>query len=128
MLFTKNKNLWNEKKDFLYIWLLQRIKEKKIENRTLDIFAFTDTHVCLNNPFSKISRITVFLSKFYIVISGTLIGSSMCFPCCSLCNIRAPQERTPNLRKKVYIRKMTFRFKLNIYMFFIKFPKFSLAF
>ena len=53
---------------------------KEIENRIMDRIAFLDTHVCVNNPNCKSSGIKIFLCKYYIVISDTLIGYWMYFP------------------------------------------------
>ena len=36
---------------------------------------FLDTHVCLNNPHWQSSGIIIFLSEYYIGISGKVVGS-----------------------------------------------------
>ena len=41
----------------------------------LDTTEFLDTHVCINNPHWQSSGIIIFLCKYYIVISDTLVGS-----------------------------------------------------
>ena len=46
----------------------------------MDRIAFLDTHVCVNNPNCQSSGIKIFLCKYYIVISDTLIGYWMYFP------------------------------------------------
>ena len=42
---------------------------------SLDTTEFLDTHVCINNPHWQSSGIIIFLCKYYIVISDTLVGS-----------------------------------------------------
>ena len=43
--------------------------------------AFLDSHVCINNPYRQSSGIIIFLRRYYVVISHTLIGSKMSFSC-----------------------------------------------
>ena len=50
----------------------------------LDTTAFLDTHVYINSPYWQSSGIIIFLCKYHIVISDTLLGSWMCFSCCLL--------------------------------------------
>ena len=42
---------------------------------SLNTIDFLDTYVCTNNPHWQSSRIIIFLWKYYIVISDTLVGS-----------------------------------------------------
>ena len=72
------KKLQNERKeDFLHIWLLQRITlyERGQKITSVGTIEFLDTHVCLNNPHLQSSGIIIFLSEYYIGISGKLVGS-----------------------------------------------------
>ena len=48
---------------------------KKVENQIFRRNWFLDTHVCMNNSRWKSSRTIIFLCKYYIVISDTLVGS-----------------------------------------------------
>ena len=84
VLFTKNKELWNEgKDDFLHIWLFQHITSYQ---RRLNHWGwkgipfsvkihFLDTHVCINNPYWQSSGVIIFFCKYYLVISDKLIDS-----------------------------------------------------
>ena len=48
---------------------------KEIEIRSLGTIEFIDTHVCINNPHWLTSGITIFLCKYEVVISDTLVVS-----------------------------------------------------
>ena len=48
---------------------------KEVEITSLETTDFLDTHVCINNPHWQSSGITLFLCKYYIVISDTLVRS-----------------------------------------------------
>ena len=39
----------------------------------LDTIAFLDKHICINSPHHQSRRIIIFLCKYYIVISDTLV-------------------------------------------------------
>ena len=71
---------------------------------SLYTIALLDMYACINNPFWQSSGIIIIIGKFYIVISGKLIGSWMCF-FVSRCNIiRASWEsKKKKLQKKVHI-------------------------
>ena len=47
----------------------------KVGKSYLGTIEFLDTHVRINNPHCQSSEIIIFLSKYYIVISDTLVGS-----------------------------------------------------
>ena len=49
--------------------------ERRQKITCLGTIEFLDTHVCINNPHRQSSGIIIFLSKYYIVISDTLVGS-----------------------------------------------------
>ena len=55
LLFTKNKELWNERKEVFCIHgcyiALRRYIAKEAENHIMDRNAFLDTDVGINNPF-----------------------------------------------------------------------------
>ena len=51
----------------------------------------------LHNPYWQSSRIIIILCKYYLVTSDTLIGSCMCFYCCSL---RESKKKRLSYRKK----------------------------
>ena len=87
VLFTKINKPWNERKeDFLYMQLLQRITlyQRRSKITPLNIIAFLDTHVYINNPYWQSRGIMIFLKRYYIVISDALICSQTCFSCCLL--------------------------------------------
>ena len=76
--FTKLKKSQNRRtEDSLHIWLLQRILLYKWRQKitSLNTIEFSDTYVFMNNPHWRNSGILTFLSKYYIVISDTLVGS-----------------------------------------------------
>ena len=50
------------------------VTKKEVEIRSLDTMKFLDTHVCINNPHWESSGIIIFLCKYSIVISDTLVG------------------------------------------------------
>ena len=51
---------------------------KEVENQIFrHSWVFRHTHVCVNNPHWQSSGIIIFLCKYYIVISDTLIGFSL---------------------------------------------------
>ena len=74
--FTK-KSQNRRTEDSLHIWLLQRITLYKWRQKitSLNTIEFLDTYVFMNNPHWQNSGILTFLSKYYIVISDTLVGS-----------------------------------------------------
>ena len=54
VLFTKNKKLWNERKEDFFVCIAAsayRVVSKEGENRIMDTIAFLDTHGCMNNPY-----------------------------------------------------------------------------
>ena len=72
------KKLWNEReKQFLHIWLLQHIMlyQRRQKITSLNTIEFLDTYAFINNPHQQSSGILIFLCKYYIVISDTLVGS-----------------------------------------------------
>ena len=50
----------------------------------MDTIVFLDTYLCVNNTYWQSNGIIIFLCKYYIFISETLIGYWMYFSCCSL--------------------------------------------
>ena len=87
LYYSLKKKLWNEKKQYLlYIRLLKRIRlyQRRYRTVSLDIIAFLDTNLSINNPFWQSSEIIILLSKYSIVIPDTLIGFRPCFSCSSL--------------------------------------------
>ena len=48
---------------------------KEVENHIFRYNEFLDTDVCVNNPLRQISGIIIFLSKYDIAISDTLVSS-----------------------------------------------------
>ena len=50
------------------------IISKEVENYALDTTEFLDTHVCINKPHWQSSGIIIFLCKYYIIISDTLVA------------------------------------------------------
>ena len=86
VLFTKNNaNYGMREKRFCVCMAASvcHVVSKEVENSILDTIAFLDPHICVNKPYWHRRGIIIFLCK-YIVISDTLIGSWMCFSCCSL--------------------------------------------
>ena len=65
-----------ENKIVLHIWLLQRITlyERRQKITSLGTIEFLDRHVCINKPHWQSREILIFLSKYCIVISDTLVG------------------------------------------------------
>ena len=66
-------------------------------------------HKCLRiNPYWQSSGIIIFLCKYYIVMSDTLLGSCMCFSIFALCNSIRTSWETENERlsyRKNYIEE-----------------------
>ena len=46
----------------------------EVENHILNTIEFLDTYVLMSNPHRQSSAILLFLYKYYIVISGALVG------------------------------------------------------
>ena len=46
----------------------------EVENHILNTIEFLDTYVLMSNPHRQSSAILLFLHKYYIVISGALVG------------------------------------------------------
>ena len=97
---------------------------------------FLDTHVCINNPHWQSSEIIVFLCKYYIVISNTLIGWRVLFVPRSNIIIASWETKTEGLtyRKKVHTRKIRVRnitflaVHPSFYVIFLAFFVYSLPF
>ena len=51
------------------------VTSNEAEMTSLDPIEFLDKHICINNPHHQSSRIIIFLGKYYIVISDTLVDS-----------------------------------------------------
>ena len=69
-----------ENKIFWHILTPQRITlyQMRYKIRSLDTIKFLDTHVCINNPhWQQSSGIIIFLSKYFIVTSNTIVSSFM---------------------------------------------------
>ena len=66
-----------EKKFFLHIWLFQRISlyQRRQKIISLGTIKFLDAHVCINNSDWQSSGIIIFMWKYDIVISDTLVDS-----------------------------------------------------
>ena len=72
--FTKNNKLWNERKEGFFIYGCFSVSRCIKGGRKS----------YLNNPYWQSSRIVTFSCKYYIATLDTLMGSWMCFSCCSL--------------------------------------------
>ena len=80
---------------------------KELENCIMNTIAFLDAHVCVNSPYWQNIGIITFFCKYYIVVSDTLIGSCMCFSCCSLWYYRSSlrnEEGNIKLQRKIHRR------------------------
>ena len=67
---------WEEKKFVVYMAVsVHHVILKEVEDPSLNTITFLDRHVCINKPYWQSSGIIVFLWKYHIVISDTLIGS-----------------------------------------------------
>ena len=75
---------WEKRRFLVYITASEYLIISKEVEITWDTSTFVDTHPCINNTYWQYSVIVIFLCKYYIVISDTLIGLWMCFFCCSL--------------------------------------------
>ena len=66
-----------EKKFFLHIWLFQRISlyQRRQKIISLGTIKFLHAHVCINNSDWQSSGIIIFMWKYDIVISDTLVDS-----------------------------------------------------
>ena len=76
---------------------------------SLDTIDFFDTHVCINNPHWQSSRIIIFLCKYYIVISDTLVVSLLDVVFLLLAVVLSelhekPRRNKDELQKKVHRR------------------------
>ena len=62
---------------FFAIWLLQRstLYQQRYKTTFLNTTESLNTYVLINNPHWQSSGIIIFLCKYYIIISGTLVGS-----------------------------------------------------
>ena len=73
------EELWNEREDFLRVWLLQGItlQQRKWKTTSLDTIEFLDTHTHMLGiqPTLTNSGIILFLPKYYIIILDTLVDS-----------------------------------------------------
>ena len=103
---------WEKRRFFAYMVVsAYHVISMELENLSLDSIKFLGTHVCINNPHWQSSGIIVFLCKYYIDISNTLIGWRVLFvPRCNI--IRASWEtKTEGLtcRKKVHRRRIRVR-------------------
>ena len=102
----------------MHIWLLQHITlyQRRQKITSLNTIEFLDTRAFINNPLWQSSGILIFLCKFYIVVSDTLVGSFLdvfFIACCN--NIRTSwgnQKVDIELQKKVHrgicVRDITF--------------------
>ena len=88
---------------------------KEVVNRIVRHNPILDTHVCINKPYWQSIGVIVILCEYYTVISDKLIGSWMCFSCCSLFywqSILRNQEGKIELQKIVHrricVRDITF--------------------
>ena len=79
VIFTKlhqENTEWEKRRFFGYMAAsAYHVISKEVENQILRHNWFLDTHVCMNNPHWKSSRIIILLYKYYVVISDTLVGS-----------------------------------------------------
>ena len=101
-----------EKKIFLCIWLLQHtmLCQRRWKIASLDTIAFLDTHLCIKNPYWRISGIIFFLRKYYIVISDNalgfvflvafLAGCVFLVSCCIIRTARKTKKEILSCRKK----------------------------
>ena len=118
---------WEERRFFAYMVVsAYHVISMEVENSPSDTIEFLDTHVCINNPHWQSSGTIVFLCKYYIVISNTLIGWRVLFV--ARCNIiRASWETKKErltYRKKVHRRRICVR---NI-TFLAAYPSFYVIF
>ena len=77
--FTKlhQETIELEGKRFLHIWLLQHITlyQRCQKITSLNTIEFLDTFAFIINPLWQSSEISIFLCKYYIAVSDTLVGS-----------------------------------------------------
>ena len=98
-LFTKNKRLWNHRKEhFLYIWLLQCITLKRQKIASLDKTAFLDTYLCIRNLYQQSSGITLYSCLRY---TDRLLGALFALLVVILSEPHENQEGKIELQKKV---------------------------
>ena len=97
-----------ENKIFWHILTPQRITlyQVRYKIRSLDTIKFLDTHVCINNPhWQQSSGIIIFLSKYFIVTSNTIVSSFMDVLFLLLAVILSELDEKPRrieLQKKVH--------------------------
>ena len=78
VLFTKLhlETIEWEEKDFLHMAAsAYHVISTEVENHIFKPIEFLDTSAFINNPHWQSSGILIFLCKYYIVISDTLVGS-----------------------------------------------------
>ena len=87
----------------MYIWLLRCITlyQRRKKDTSLKIIEFLDTCVFINNLLWQSSGISLFLRKYYIVISDNLVGSFLNVFFFSLAVILS--ELREKLRKKDWV-------------------------
>ena len=96
---------WEEKRFFVHMVILVcHVILKEVQNQIFRHNHILDTHVCIKNPYWQRSEIIRFLCKYYIPISDTLIGSWMCFSCCSKGKIKLQEK----VHGRIYVRDIRF--------------------
>ena len=94
---------------------------------SLNIIEFLDTYAFVNNPYQQSSGILIFLCKYYIVISDTLVGTFLdvlfLLLAIILLELHEKPKRKAELQKKVHrsicVRDITFLSALSPFYVFL---------
>ena len=84
---------------------------KEVKITSSNTTEFLDTHECINNPHWQSSEIIIFLCRYHIVVSDTLIGSflDVLFLLLAVISSELPEKpRRKKVHRRLCVRDITF--------------------